>query len=122
MPATSQSILGRLSLAPPAHVLDEELLTRFARDRDEPAFTALVRRHGPMVLGVCRRTLGDPHAAEDAFQATFLQLARKAGSLRRGVLAGWLYTTARRSALRARSRRPGPPLTAPPVTSAVPLD
>jgi RNA polymerase sigma factor (sigma-70 family) len=88
---------------------DTALLERFVRQRDEGAFAALVARHGPMVLGVCRRVLRDRHEAEDAFQATFLILARKAGSLRRPQsLAAWLYGTARRLALtarRARSRR-----------------
>ena len=93
---------------------DAELVRRFVADRDEAAFAALVRRHGPMVLGVCRRVLRDPHDAEDAFQATFLVLARRAGSLRRGALAGWLYTTARRSALRA----PAPPLRPSPRRTA----
>jgi DNA-directed RNA polymerase specialized sigma24 family protein len=51
---------------------DRQLLERFARHRDEPAFTALVERHGPMVLAVCRRVLRDSHAAEDAFQAAFV--------------------------------------------------
>jgi RNA polymerase sigma factor (sigma-70 family) len=82
---------------------DRVLLERFARGRDETAFEALMRRHGPMVLGVCRRILGDGPDAEDAFQATFLVLVRKAGGLRRqGTLAGWLYTVARHAALRAR--------------------
>ncbi len=61
---------------------DGELLERYVRQRDEAAFAALVRRHGPLVLGACRRHLNDAHAAEDAFQATFLILARKAGSIR----------------------------------------
>src|SRR5262245_46546364 len=82
---------------------DRVLLERFARGRDEAAFEALMRRHGPMVLGICRRILGDGPDAEDAFQATFLILVRKAAGLRRqGTLAGWLYTVARHAALRAR--------------------
>src|SRR6478672_87945 len=81
---------------PPPNLDDRHLLDRFARHRDEAAFAALVRRHGPMVLGVCRRVLRDRHAAEDAFQATFLLLARKAGSLRQPDRLGpWLYGVAR---------------------------
>ena len=69
----------------------------------EAAFTALVERHGPMVLGVCRAVLGDRHDAEDACQATFLVLAQRAGLIRRGdSVASWLYGVARRVALRAR--------------------
>lgn len=83
---------------------DRRLLEQFAAGRDEAAFTALVERHGPMVLGVCHRVLGDVHAAEDAFQATFLILARKAAALdRRGSVAGWLFTVAHHLALRARA-------------------
>ncbi len=83
---------------------DAELLSRFARHRDEAAFTALVRRHDPMVLAVCRRVVRDGHMAEDAFQATFLVLARKAGSLARPELLGhWLHGVAYRTAAKART-------------------
>src|SRR5690348_15855505 len=83
---------------------DPLLLDLFLRHGDEAAFAALVRRHGPMVLGVCRRHLGDLHAAEDAFQATFLLLVRKARSLRRPDRLGpWLYGVARRTAAKARA-------------------
>jgi HlyD family secretion protein len=83
---------------------DAELLRRFARGRDDAAFTTLVRRHGPMVLGVCRRVLKRPHDAEEAFQTTFLILVRKAGSLARpDQLAGWLYGVAYRAALKVRA-------------------
>ncbi|MDR3638564.1 MAG: sigma-70 family RNA polymerase sigma factor [Isosphaeraceae bacterium] len=88
---------------------DEQLLARFVSQRDAAAqfaFEALVRRYGPMVLGVCRGTLGDPHAADDAFQATFLVLARKAPSLREPALLGpWLYGVALRAARKARAQR-----------------
>jgi DNA-directed RNA polymerase specialized sigma24 family protein len=81
---------------------DSELLCRFAATGAEGEFTELLRRHGPLVWAVCRRVLGDVHAAEDVFQATFLQLARKAGTLRRdGSLASWLHTVATRLAHRA---------------------
>ena len=65
-----------------AGLSDGQLLDCFVARREAAAFAALVRRHGPMVLGVCRRVLGDWHAAEDAFQATFLVLVRKADSIR----------------------------------------
>jgi RNA polymerase sigma factor (sigma-70 family) len=85
-------------------VSDQLLLERFIATRDEAAFEALVRRHGGMVLHVCRRVLHDAHAAEDAFQATFLVLARKASHIANGErLAGWLYGVAYRTALRARA-------------------
>jgi RNA polymerase sigma factor (sigma-70 family) len=81
-----------------------QLLERFASDRDELAFGALLARHGPMVLGVCRGVLDDPNDVDDAFQATFLVLVKKAGALRDGDrLAQWLYGVARKVSLRARS-------------------
>jgi RNA polymerase sigma factor (sigma-70 family) len=83
---------------------DAELLERFVRCRDEAAFEVLVWRHGTMVLGLCRRLLRHEHDAEDAFQATFLVLARKAGSIgKRQALASWLHKVAYRIALAARS-------------------
>src|SRR4051794_18800634 len=91
-----------------AGVSDCQLLARFTGHRDERAeraFAALVRRHGPMVLHVCRQILGDRHTAEDAFQATFLILARRAGSIRQPELVGhWLYGVALRIAREARLR------------------
>jgi RNA polymerase sigma factor (sigma-70 family) len=82
---------------------DEELLQRFVAGRDQAAFELLLWRHGPMVLGVCRRLLPDPHDAEDAFQATWLTFVKKAGSVVHGGAVGsWLYQVAHRVALRAR--------------------
>ena len=81
---------------------DTQLLNRFATRRDEAAFAAIVTRHGPMVLAVCRGVLRDSVDAEDAFQATFLVLARKAGSAWvDGQLGGWLHKVAYRIAVRA---------------------
>jgi RNA polymerase sigma factor (sigma-70 family) len=84
---------------------DRRLVERFASAREQAAFVALVRRHGPMVFGVCRRALNNLQDAEDAFQATFLVLARKAHSLRNhACVASWLCRVAHHAALRARAR------------------
>jgi len=84
---------------------DGELLTRYRTLRDQDAFSSLVRRHGPMVLGVCRRVLRDSHAADDAFQATFIVLAKKADTVRPpDRLAPWLHGVAYRTAIKARGR------------------
>jgi RNA polymerase sigma factor (sigma-70 family) len=97
--------LRRLAGAPPdAQPPDAQLLECFTTLRDEAAFAALVRRHGPMVLNVCRSVLHHEQDAEDAFQATFLVLARKAASLRQpAAVAGWLYEVAYHVALKAQA-------------------
>ena len=83
---------------------DGELLARFVATRDEPAFAELVRRLGPMVLGVCRRVAGDSHLADDAFQAAFVVLARRAADVRpREAVRGWVYGVAVRVAREARA-------------------
>ncbi len=82
---------------------DADLLERFVTAHDEAAFEGLVRRHGPMVLGLCRRALRDDHAADDAFQATFLVLVRNARTIRkRDSLASWLYGVALRVTRKAK--------------------
>lgn len=84
---------------------DRQWLDRFVETQDEAAFSALVQRHGPSVLRVCRSVLRDPHAVEDAFQATFLVLVRKAAAIRtRKSIGSWLYKVAYRIALAARTR------------------
>src|SRR5579885_3146405 len=89
---------------------DGQLLESYVRGREEAAFAALVRRHGPMVWGACRRALRHHQDAEDVFQATFLVLAKKAGSVQwRDSVAPWLYAVAQRLACKARAqaaRRP----------------
>ena len=87
-----------------AALSDSQLLDDFVARRDEKAFEVLVWRHASLVLGVCNRVLRDSHAAEDAFQATYLVFARKAASIgRRESVAGWLYKVAYRIAIRARA-------------------
>lgn len=105
MPHPIWSLLRRLPPDDPSS--DAAVLRRFDLTRDETAFELLVWRHGGLVMGVCRRMLRDEHLAEDAFQATFLILARKAGAVR-GSLAGWLHQVARRVCLKARKKNPIP--------------
>jgi RNA polymerase sigma factor (sigma-70 family) len=97
------SLTRRLSAK---HDADGALLARYTSANDPAAFAELVRRHGPMVLGVCRRMLGQWHDADDAFQATFLVLARNARSVRKpGALPSWLYGAAVRVCRKVRGRR-----------------
>jgi RNA polymerase sigma factor (sigma-70 family) len=111
-PTTSPVLLHRLFSDAQARFSDRHLLERFAESGDEAAFASILDRHGPMLLGLCRRLLRDSHRADDVVQATFLVLARKARSIRRrDSLAGWLYGVAHRLARKvqrdeaARSRR-----------------
>src|SRR5438552_9244822 len=83
---------------------DSQLLDRFLSARDEAAFESLLRRHGPMVLGVCRRVLRNEADAHDAFQATFLVFVRKAGEIMpRARVGNWLHGVAHKTALKARA-------------------
>ena len=108
MPPTSLSAVVRqvrqlAAPGDPAAAPDADLLDLFRASGDEAAFATLVRRHGPLVMGVCRRVLHHHQDAEDAFQATFLVLVRKAGLVRvDGSLGRWLYGVARRVAGDAR--------------------
>jgi RNA polymerase sigma factor (sigma-70 family) len=116
-PQRTPTVLGylRAALGPGADgPADADLLTRFARERDEEAFELLVWRHAGMVLRACRSVLRDHHAAEDACQAAFLALARQAAAVgRRGTVAGWLYRVARRIAVRAARCRADHPSATP---------
>src|SRR5438270_4994798 len=99
-----QHLRGMVLRADGTGMSDGQLLGEFVARRDAAAFESLLGRHGPMVLGVCRRLLPDPHDAEDAFQATFLVLARKAASVRpRERVGSWLYGVARTTAVRLRA-------------------
>src|SRR5438270_8313499 len=103
MPPHASALLGQLRKLTAPSASDPALLARWRDRRDQAAFAALVARHGPMVLGVCRRVLGDMQHAEDAFQATFYVLASKAAALRRPEsLPGFLYRVALRLARKAR--------------------
>ena len=116
-----RQIRGAVALDDTAELTEAELLERYVRERNDAAFETLVRRHGPMVLGVCQRILRDDHAAEDAFQATFLILVRRAAALRSpAAIANWLHGVARHPAAvhsghgivsqlgdRGRARKPG---------------
>jgi RNA polymerase sigma factor (sigma-70 family) len=99
----AEGLLRHMLVSNEATLTDGQLLERYVSQRDEAALEAVVRRHGPMVWGVCRRLLHH-HDAEDAFQATFLVLVRKAATVRpREMLPNWLYGVARQTALKARS-------------------
>lgn len=122
--AALQQTFARLAGRPYDPATDRELIARFHRERDESAFAALVDKHGPMVLGVCRRKLRDAHAADDAFQSTFLILAKKAGHVKwQESLGGWLYQVAvhvcRKAACRS-GRRDMAPLAAEGEPAAAP--
>jgi RNA polymerase sigma factor (sigma-70 family) len=114
-PKTLRPVLDRL--VPQPHAIgDAEALRRYRRQKDEEAFAQLVRRYGPLVTGVCRRVLGPRPEADDAVQATFWTLARKAGSIREvKTLPAWLHAVAYRTARKAAAR-----LTSPPDNSPVP--
>ena len=129
---TLADTLRRLGQAVPDAPPDGELVGRYARTRDEGAFAELLRRHGPTVYGVCRRVLRNGPDADDAFQAVFLVLARRAGTLGEpGAVGHWLYGVAVRTANKARvlnareanRRRPPPvPLDEYPAADADPAD
>src|SRR5262249_54243098 len=121
---SSQPVMRHLHAVSAKRAADALLLRRFVAARDEAAFAAIVERHGPMVLGVARRAVGDEHLAEDVCQATFLVLVRKAALVRRGAsLASWLHGAALRLAHKARAKaaradRPHPRQRAEPADAA----
>ncbi|MCI0459079.1 MAG: sigma-70 family RNA polymerase sigma factor, partial [Gemmataceae bacterium] len=97
-------LCGLVGMRPTGDNTDRQLLDRFTEQGDERAFESLLARHGPAVLGVCRRVLGEGQDADDAFQATFLVLVLKARSIRKkDSVSSWLYAVARRVAIRARA-------------------
>ena len=99
-----RELRGLAGIQPSPHRTDADLWAAYVQKHDQDAFETLLRRHGPMVLGVCRRILRNQQDAEDAFQATFLVLVRKAASLRSpSAIASWLHGVASRTALEARS-------------------
>jgi RNA polymerase sigma factor (sigma-70 family) len=102
--SAAESVLRHIRHQVAASTTDAALLRAYIERQSEDAFRALIQRHGPMVLRVCRRRLDDAHTAEDAFQATFLSLARSAKSIRQSEsLAGWLFRTAQRVAQKSRA-------------------
>src|SRR5713226_4369911 len=97
-------LLGTLTRNESADLSDAQLLDQFINWRESSALEAIVRKHGPMVWGVCSRVLRDRHDTEDAFQATFLVLVRKAASIvPREMVGNWLYGVAQQTALKARA-------------------
>jgi DNA-directed RNA polymerase specialized sigma24 family protein len=113
----SRDLQTLFSLGTVGGLSDGQLLGRFAARREEAAFEALIQRHGPMAWGVCRRILRDHHDAEEAFQATFLVLARKAPTIaHRELVANWLYAVAYETDAGRPYRRRSTDL---PVTSSV---